>query len=136
MEDARVGVEESQRVYAFGRLAAAGACLAFGSDYFSAPGQPLLGFYGATTRRNGNGLPADGWHPGERLSRIESLRIQTRLWPPGGGAPERGEMTVGGRADLVVLTADPLSVEASSILEINVETTFLDGVISHRGRRE
>jgi predicted amidohydrolase YtcJ len=133
MEDARLGVESSERVYALGRMAAAGARLAFGSDYFVAPAQPLLGFYAATTRQNGNGLPLDGWHPEERLSRIESLRIQTRLWPPGGGDFERGGLTVGGRADLVVLTADPLSVEASAILEIDVVATLLDGTIQSSG---
>jgi predicted amidohydrolase YtcJ len=135
MEDARVGLGNSDRVYAIGRLAAAGTSLAFGSDYFSAPGQPLLGFYCATTRRNVDGLPVDGWHPGERLSRIESLAIQTRLWPAGGGAPERGELTVGGVADLVVLTADPLAVEASAILGIDVEATFSGGVMVHGGPR-
>jgi predicted amidohydrolase YtcJ len=129
MEDARVGVESSERVYALGRLAAAGARLAFGSDYFVAPAQPLLGFYAASTRQNANGLPVDGWHPDERLPRIESLRIQTRLWPAGGGESERGRLAVGGRADLVVLTADPLTVEASAILGIDVEATFLDGAI-------
>ena len=112
----------------------ASARLAFGSDYFSAPGEPLLGFYGATTRRNGNGLPADGWHSGERLSRAESLRIQTRLWPPGGGPPERGRLTMGGRADFVMLTADPLEVDNSTILGVGVVATFLDGVMTHGGR--
>jgi hypothetical protein len=130
MEDTRVGPENSEMVYAFGRLAAAGAKLAFGSDYFSAPGEPMLGFYAAVTRRNGNGLPADGWHPAERLPRSESLKIQTRLWPPGGGEPERGGLAVGGRADLAVLSADPLSVATSAILGISVEATFLDGKIT------
>ncbi|MCW8984755.1 MAG: amidohydrolase family protein, partial [Thermoanaerobaculales bacterium] len=133
MEDARVGLENSERVYALGRLAAVGAQLEFGSDYFSAPGEPLLGFYGATTRGNSHGLPVDGWHPDERLPRVESLRIQTRLWPPGGSQPERGGLAVGGRADLVVLTDDPLTVDASAILEIGVDATFLDGVIQSSG---
>ena len=133
MEDARVGLENSERVYALGRLKEAGAQLAFGSDYFSAPGEPLLGFYGATTRGNSRGLPVDGWHPEERLSRIESLRIQTLLWPPGGGASERGGLAVGDRADLVVLTADPLTVEASAILGIGVEAVFLDGANQFSG---
>jgi predicted amidohydrolase YtcJ len=136
MEDARVGLENSERVYAFGRLTTSGARLAFGSDYFSVPGAPLLGFYGATTRRNRNGLPVDGWHPAERLSRSESLRIQTRLWPPGGGPPERGGLTVGGSADLVVLTADPLEVADSAILGIGVVATFLDGVMTNGGLQE
>ncbi len=132
MEDARVG-DSSDRVYALGRLAAAGAHLAFGSDYFTAPAEPLLGFYAATTRRNGNGLPDDGWHPAERLPRLESLRIQTRLWPAGGGGPERGGLAVGGRADLVVLTGDPLAVEDSAILGIGVEATIADGAITSGG---
>jgi predicted amidohydrolase YtcJ len=133
MEDSRVGPERSDRVYALARLAAAGARLAFGSDYFVAPGAPLLGFFGATTRRNGSGLPAAGWHPGERLSRIESFRVHTRLWPAGGGEPERGGLAVGGRADLMMLTADPLTVEESAILQIGVEATFLDGVPTSGG---
>jgi len=133
MEDTRVGQENSERVYAFGRLRTAGARLAFGSDYFSMPGAPLLGFYCATTRQNPDGHPVDGWHPVERLSRIESLRIQTRLWPPGGGAAERGGLRVGGRADLVVLTDNPLSVEVPAILGIEVEATILDGAITHGG---
>lgn len=129
MEDARVGADRSDRVYALGRLAEAGGKLAFGSDYFTAPAQPMLAFYVATTRRNKNGLPVDGWHPNERLPRLESLQIQTRLWPAAGGDPERGELAVGGRADLVVLTADPLTVPDSAILGIGVEATFADGVL-------
>ncbi len=133
MEDARVGADRSDRVYALGRLAAAGAQLAFGSDYFTAPAQPMFGFYAATTRRNINGLPADGWHSNERLPRLESLRIQTRLWPAGGGDPERGSLAVGGRADFVVLTADPLAVEDLAILGIGVEATFADGGFTYGG---
>ncbi len=41
---------------------------------------------------------------------------------------ERGGLAVGGRADLVVLSADPLGVEASAILGIEVEATFADGL--------
>ena len=93
----------------------------------------MFGFYAATTRRNGNGLPVDGWHPDERLPRLESLHIQTRLWPAGGGDPERGGLAVGGRADLMVLTADPLTVEASAILGIEVEATIVDGGFTYGG---
>jgi predicted amidohydrolase YtcJ len=136
MAASRVGSERSEHLYVLGRLAAAGARLAFGSDYFSVPGEPLLGFYCATTRQNRNGLPIGGWHPREKLSRIEALSTQTLLWPPGGGAPERGGLTVGGRADLVVLSADPLSVEASAILGIEVEATFLDGAVTHHTHKD
>lgn len=124
MEDARVGSDRSARVYAIGRMAEHGSNLAFGSDYFSAPFAPLYGFYAAVTRRNANGLPIDGWHPGERIARHEALRIQTTLWPPGGGGSSQGALEIGGPADLVILSADPLSVPESEILAISVERTY------------
>ena len=41
MEDSRVGIENSRRVYAWGRLSSLGARMAFGSDYFTTPLPPL-----------------------------------------------------------------------------------------------
>jgi predicted amidohydrolase YtcJ len=133
MAESRVGVENSDRVYALGRLAAAGARLAFGSDAYSVPGEALLDLYAVTAPSDPIRQPDNDWRRGKTLPRLESMRIQTRLWPAGGGAPERGGLAVGARADLVVLTADPSTVDVSAILEIGVVATFLDGAITHRG---
>jgi predicted amidohydrolase YtcJ len=131
MEDGRLGAERSQRVYALGSLARHGGRLAFGSDYFTTPFAPLFGFYTATTRKNADGLPPDGWHPAERLDRLESLRVQTRLWPAGGGAPRRGRLAEGATADLVVLSEDPLTVPEAAILDIAVDATMLGGELTY-----
>jgi len=124
MEDARVGSDRSARVYAFGSLDAAGGKLAFGSDYFTTPLEPLATYYGAVTRRNSAGFPTDGWHPQEILPRARALRILSSVFPGGGAMRQRGALTVGGPADLVVLSDDPLTAPDSEILGIRVEATY------------
>ncbi|MBV8820658.1 MAG: amidohydrolase, partial [Acidobacteriaceae bacterium] len=47
----RIGPERSKTTYAFRSLLDAGATLAFGSDWPVAPMNPLMGIYGAVTRR-------------------------------------------------------------------------------------
>ncbi len=133
MEDSRVGTENSARVYAWGRLSELGARLAFGSDYFTTPLPPLATFYCAVTRRNLNGLPEEGWHPAERLDRRKALETMTRVWPGGGQVASRAGLTVGARADFVVLEADPLQVELSALLEIAVSGTYLEGDSTYSG---
>ncbi len=127
MEDARVGRSNAERVYAFGRLAGAGARLAFGSDYFTRPLPPLTTYHSAATRMNAAGRPAEGWHPGERLPRRDALALATTVWPAGGGEPLGGRLIAGAAADLVVLSDDPLAAEEEAILSIAVEAAFLDG---------
>jgi predicted amidohydrolase YtcJ len=127
MEDSRVGLANSERVYAWRRLSSLGARMAFGSDYFTAPLPPLTTFYCAVTRRNLAGNPDDGWHPGQRLGRTEGMELLTRLWPPGGGSSAKGALVTGAPADLVILTADPLTAEPSDLLGISVVATYLAG---------
>jgi predicted amidohydrolase YtcJ len=127
MEDSRVGTENGQRVYAWRRLSELGAHLAFGSDYFTTPMPPMTTFYCAVTRRNLDGRPEEGWHPAERLDRREALDLMTRVWPSGGQEIAEKGLVVGSRADFVVLDADPLTVDLSSLLEIAVSGTYLGG---------
>ena len=127
MEEVRVGSENSARVYAWGRLRDLGARLAFGSDYFTRPLPPLYTYYAAVTRRNPAGLPRGGWHPEERLQRFEALQWATTLQGPGGDLVDHQGLGVGKKADLVVLSADPMRVQAEQILETVVEATFLAG---------
>jgi len=127
MEDSRVGAANSERVYAWGKLSSLGARLAFGSDYFTTPLPPLATFYCAVTRRNLAGRPDDGWHPEQRLGRVEAMRLLTRLWVPGGELSAKGELAVGAPADLVILSGDPLTVDPSDLLGISVDATYLRG---------
>src|SRR5690606_27351883 len=51
----RIGAERAAGTYAFRSLLDAGAVLAFGSDWFVAPMEPLMGIYAAATRRTLDG---------------------------------------------------------------------------------
>lgn len=125
MEDERIGAAGAARVYAWGTLQRRGARLAFGSDYFTFPLAPLYTLHAAVTRADAGGLPAGGWHPAERLGREDSLRLMSTLVPPGGGAPHVHSLAAGEPADLVILSADPLTAER--IPEIAVLGTLRAG---------
>jgi predicted amidohydrolase YtcJ len=127
MEDARLGRAASQRAYAWATLAGLHARLAFGSDYFAAPAAPLLNLYAAVSRANPDGLPAGGWHPAERLSRLAALRLMSLRFPPGSAEPSALLLRTGGTADLVILSANPLEEDLSRLLAIQVDATIRGG---------
>jgi predicted amidohydrolase YtcJ len=131
MEDRRLGAENGARVYPWKSLLDEGANVAFSSDYYVAPGPALLDFYCAHTRANRSGLPHGGWHPQERLSRGESLRLATALHPGGGGGPVGSRLEVGATADMTQLSANPLTAEQDSILEIEPRKTFRRGAVTY-----
>ncbi len=132
MEDARVGRQASAQVYAWESLRRLGARLAFGSDLFASPGPALATFHAAVTRANAGGLPADGWHPAERLPREAALRLLTTRHAPGGRAAP-GMLVEGASADLVVLSADPLAADGAELPAIAVEATIERGRVTHSG---
>jgi len=127
MEDGRLGADNGDRVYPWRSLHEAGANLALSSDYYVAPGPPLLDVYTAHTRANRAGNPVGGWQPQERLSREECLRLATSWHRGAGDRPAARAIRVGETADLVVLSANPLSVADDRLLDIEVCTTL------HRG---
>src|SRR5690606_39534036 len=51
--------------------------LAFGSDWFVAPMEPLMGIYAAVTRRTLDGANPDGWVPEQKISVAEAVRAYT-----------------------------------------------------------
>src|SRR5690606_38240916 len=73
----RIGAERAKGTYAFRSLLDAGVVLAFGSDWFVAPMEPLMGIYAAVTRRTLDGAHPDGWVPGQKISVAEAVRAFT-----------------------------------------------------------
>lgn len=126
--DKRVGRENSRRVYAWDRLERMGAWLAEGSDYYTAPGPALLGFHAALTRHN-----AVGTRGGGPAGRLVAFRLHTTLDPSNGGPPTQGWLAPGGPADLVILSANPLSVEEPKVLQITILATFRAGRVTYDG---
>lgn len=94
--------------YCFRSLLAEGTTLAFGSDVPVAPLDPREGVYAATTRMGGDGGPAGGWRPEERLDFATTLRAYTEGAALAGGVGgRRGTLAPGGDADLVAWEVDP-----------------------------
>lgn len=132
----RIGPERARGTYAFRSLLDAGVTLAFGSDWFVAPMEPLLGVYAAVTRRTLDGRHPDGWIPSEKITVAEALRAFTY-----GSAyasfdeRRKGTLEVGKLADLVVLPEDPLTIDPERFRQLKVDLTIFDGrVIFDRTR--
>jgi predicted amidohydrolase YtcJ len=121
------GEERGRGAYAWRSLLDAGTVLAFGSDCPVETLDPLAGIHAAVTRRRADGSPGpEGWHPGERIT------VEDAVWAYTMGAAyasgeerEKGSITPGKLADLVVLSQDIFLIPAMSILE--VEATVFDG---------
>jgi predicted amidohydrolase YtcJ len=126
MEEARVGDRGAGEVYAFGRLLRAGARLVGSTDEFALPEPFFRHVHAAVTRQSPSGAPPGGWHPENRLDRLEGLRLFTR-WQPAGGTPAREPLAVGGPADWIVVSADPLACSDAALLELRVERTVAQG---------
>jgi len=131
MEDSRLGVKNAVRAYPWKTLADLGANLALSSDYYVAPGAPLLDYFTAFARTHRAGQPAEGWQPAERLSRLDSLRLSTALCAGGGGTRRGGALIVGAPADLAILSANPLTVPEADVLNIEARYTYRRGEITY-----
>jgi hypothetical protein len=127
---ARVGEDRLAGAYAWRSLLDSSARLAFGSDAPVEHWNPFDGLFAAVTRQDHDLRPEGGWLPGERLSREEALRAYTL-----GGAyaafeeKEKGTVTPGKLADLVVLDGDYFEVPEAEIWKVSPEMTILGGKV-------
>jgi predicted amidohydrolase YtcJ len=126
--DKRIGPERVKTTYAFRSLLDSGAVLAFGSDWFVAPINPLVGIYAAVTRRTLDGKHPDGWVPQQRISVAEAVHAYTV-----GAAYAsledgiKGSIEPGKLADLVVLSEDIFHIDPVEIQDVKVDITIFDG---------
>jgi predicted amidohydrolase YtcJ len=103
------GARAERSGYAWRSLLEAGASLAFGTDAPVEPIDPWPGIALAITRRSTDwpaGTPAFG--PGEALTLDEALRAACLGPAAAEGSVDRGRLTVGQRADLVVIPAEAI----------------------------
>jgi predicted amidohydrolase YtcJ len=128
MEEARVGAEAAARVYAFGRLARAGARLTGSTDEFGLPEPLFRHVHAALTRQNPDGEPDGGWQPENRLGRLEALLLFTAR-QAAGGVPLRPALSVGGPADWIVVDANPLGCAEAALPRLRVLRTVSGGSV-------
>ena len=131
-----IGSVRSQLTYAFHSLAEAGVVLAGGSDWPVAPMSPLLGIHAAVNRNTADGQFPNGWIPAQKLSVKQAIEAFTI-----GAAyaefaeADKGTLTPGKFADLVVLSEDPFQISATEIKDIQVLMTFVDGNLVYQKHR-
>lgn len=123
-----VGPERAGRGFAWRMIEQGGGRLAFGSDWPVVTPDVFRGLYCAVTRKTREGTPAGGWLPQLAVSVDGALRHYTvdAAWA-GFGEQERGSISVGKRADLVVLSRDVLAGPPEDILQARALLTLLDG---------
>ncbi len=129
----RIGTERAKTTYAFRSLLDAGAVLAFGSDWWVAPMEPLLGIYAAATRRTLDGKHPDGWVPEQKISVREAVHAYTMGSAYASFEEQlKGSIEPGKLADLAVLSDDILTIDPKSIEHTKVEITIFDGKVIFR----
>jgi hypothetical protein len=124
----RVGAERTEYAYAWRALLDSGVRIAGGSDAPVEAVQPLAGIYAAITRQDEEGWPEGGWHPEQRVTREEALRMFTLDAAYSVFEEDlKGSLEPGKLADLVVLSKDILTIPAEEILSTEIEMTVLGG---------
>jgi predicted amidohydrolase YtcJ len=126
----RIGPNRAKGTYAFRSLLDAGAMLAFGSDWFVAPMEPLMGIYAAVTRRTLDGKRPQGWVPEQKISVAEAVRAYTMGSAYASGDEKvKGSIEVGKLADLVALSADIFKIDPAEIEKTKIVMTIFDGKV-------
>jgi predicted amidohydrolase YtcJ len=126
----RIGHKRAETTYAFKSLLDAGATLAFGSDWFVAPIDPMAGIYAATTRRTLDGKNPDGWIPEQKITVAQSVHAYT----VGSAYAEsqddlKGSIEVGKLADFAVLSQDIFHMDPVEIAKVKIVLTAVGGEI-------
>lgn len=126
--ESRIGHDRSSRTYAFRTFLDHGVRLAFGTDWEVAPLDPLLTVYAAVTRATLDGKNPNGWFPEQKLSVAEAVEAYTM-----GSAyaefqeKEKGSITPGKLADMVLVNEDIFSVAPEKIRDVRVLKTYVGG---------
>lgn len=126
--EAYIGHDRASRTYAFRTFLDHGVRLAFGTDWEVAPLDPLLTVYAAVTRATLDGKNPNGWFPEQKLSVAEAIEAYTM-----GSAyaefqeNEKGSITTGKLADMVLLSDDIFSIAPEKIRDVRVVKTFVGG---------
>jgi predicted amidohydrolase YtcJ len=126
--ESHIGHDRASRTYAFRTFLDHGVRLAFGTDWEVAPLDPLLTVYAAVTRATLDGKNPKGWFPEQKLSVAEAIEAYTM-----GSAyaeyqeKEKGSITPGKLADMVLLSDDIFSIVPEKIRDVRALKTFVGG---------
>ena len=124
----RISHDRASRTYAFRTFLNHGVRLALGTDWNVAPLNPMLTVYAGVTRATLDGKNPNGWFPEQKLTVAETVDAYTM-----GSAyaefqeKEKGSITPGKLADMVLLSDDIFSIDPATIREVKVFETIVGG---------
>ncbi|MCL4523137.1 MAG: amidohydrolase [Acidobacteria bacterium] len=132
----RIGHERGKMTYAFRTFLDKGVKLAFGSDWTVAPLNPMTGIYAAVTRATLDGKNPGGWYPQQKISLAEAIEAYTMGSAYAEFAErEKGSLTAGKLADIVVLDADLFAIAPERLKDAKVVSTVVGGRVVFEGKR-
>ena len=125
-----VGPDRRRLIYRARSFVDAGVTLAGSSDRPCADGTALRGIQAFVDRLTASGdIMGDD---AERLTVEQALTAYTRTAAEAAGdAADKGTLTAGKLADMVVLADDPMSVDPTTIKDIPVVATLAGGEFTH-----
>jgi len=126
----RIGPERIKYTYPFKSFLDAGVKMCFGTDWYVAPLNPLLGIYAAVTRRTLDNKNPDGWIPEQMISVEDAIKCYTINSAYASFEENiKGTIETGKLADLIILSDDILTIDPIKIKDAKVEMTMFDGKI-------
>jgi len=131
----RLGPERAKGAYLWQTFLSQGVPVAGGSDAPVEDIAVLPGLYAAVTRQDAKGWPPGGWHPAERVTIEEALRMfATGAAFAAFEEGDRGTIAPGKRADLTVFTRDVTKIAPAEILATSVSMTVVGGEVGANSR--
>src|SRR5207244_13496842 len=100
----------------------------FSSDWNVAEMEPLIGIYTALTRKGLDGKPEGGWVPAQTIDLDTEIRAYTINGAFANFVEQnRGSITPGKYADLVMLADDLFKIPAEKTKDTNITWTMVGG---------
>jgi predicted amidohydrolase YtcJ len=123
------GAERTGRMFAMKSLLDAGVPASSSSDYTASPSDPMMWIQSQVTRE---GMDGKVWGPEQRISREQAIVCATvngafASFEEG----QKGTLSEGKLADLVVWEQDPLAVDPHELVKVKVQRTMLGGRFVH-----
>jgi predicted amidohydrolase YtcJ len=131
----RLGMERLKGAYAWNSFIKSGVIVPGGSDAPVERGEPMIEFYAAVARKDIRGFSGEGWHPEEKVTREQALKMFT-IWPAYVAFEEnvRGTIEASKLADLTILSADIMKIPEMEILKTRCVMTVIGGEIVYEAK--
>ena len=126
----RLGLDRLTGAYAWQSFLKSGSIICGGSDAPVERGEPMIEFYAAVARKSIKGESGPGWHPEQKLSREQALKMFT-ICPAFAAFEEKdkGSIELGKLADFTVLSNDIMRIPEAEILKTRCEMTIIGGEV-------